>query len=96
MLPNLLNHYQREWPGADFASYVADGVYMINGIEVPGETLVTLARTQIGTDGIIAILKSNPPIWARIDTASDSERKFRKFVDDCAPRAQRAERAQCV
>lgn len=84
LVPNMLNHFRHDWKGGSFASYVMDGVYIVNGMEVPGETILTTARSIIGPDGFIEILKANPAIWAQIAPATqpDAEQRFRQFVDD--------------
>jgi hypothetical protein len=78
LVPNMMNHYRHKWGGRNFAGYVGDGVFYLNGLKIDGYGLLEVAQNVLKVEDVINILKGNPNIWSEID----SEANFRKFLEE--------------
>jgi hypothetical protein len=81
IVPTLLFHVNNGLSGSDLAGHTMDSGYMFNGVPVPGQVVLQMAR-QMGKESLLAFFRSMPALWAQIVAIPEGEMRFGKFVEE--------------
>ncbi len=79
--PTMLFHFNNHFSGVEFAEHVLQSGLMFNGMMVPGDVALQLAR-QIGKENLIGYFRTNSALWVQLAPTPETEGRFTKFVED--------------